>query len=85
VLGLTERSTRTCDVEAELAGNRDPVAEGGKCFSDKGFVGIRAVDFGGVEERDPVVVRGADGCDALALVGGRSVVGADAHAPGTEF
>jgi hypothetical protein len=85
VLGLAQRSTRPFDVEAELAGDGDLVTERRKCLSDKGFTGVGTVDLGGVEERDPLVVCGADRRDALTLVGGRSIVGADAHAPCSEF
>ena len=63
----------------------DLVAERRERFADELFVRVRAVDLGGVEERDAFFVGGADDLDALASVCGRSVVGADAHAPGTQF
>ena len=51
-------------------------------FSDELFVRVRTVDFGGIEERDALLVGGTNDLDALLPVCRRSVVGADAHAPG---
>ena len=72
-------------VEAELGGDRDLIAERLECFADQGFAGVRAVHLRGVVEGDALVVGGTQSGDALAHVGGRSVVGADAHAAGAEF
>ena len=73
------------DVEAELGGDGDLVADGRERFSDKLFVRVRAVDLGRIEERDALFVGGTNDLDALVPVGRRSVVGADAHAPGADF
>ena len=54
-------------------------------FPDEVFVRERAVDFGGIEERDAFFVGCANDLDALVPVCGRSVVGADAHAAGADF
>ena len=85
VLRSTQRRTRTLDIEPELAGDGDIVTERRECLSDKLFAGIRAVHLGGVEERDPSFIRRANGSDALVSVRGRSVIGADAHAPSAQF
>ena len=62
------------DVEAELGGDDDLVAEGRERFADELFVRVRAVDLGGIEERDALLVGGTDDLDALrfCLPGGRS-------------
>src|SRR5882672_3561945 len=73
------------DVVAELGRNRDLVADGGERFSDELLARVWAVHLGGVEERDAPFMCRADDRDALAPVCGRSVVGADAHAPGAEL
>jgi hypothetical protein len=43
------------DVEAELGGDDDLVADGREGFADELFVDEGAVDFGGVEEGDAAV------------------------------
>ena len=83
--GRLSRCTGTFDIEPELGGDGDIVAEGRERFSDKLFARIRAVHLGGIEERDTFFVGRANGSDALVSVRGRSVVGADAHAPGAQF
>jgi hypothetical protein len=85
VLGSTQRRTRPFDIKTELGCDGDIVTEGRECLSDKLFTGIRAVHLGGIEERDPLFVGHANGSDALVSIRGRSVVGADAHAPGAQF
>ena len=62
------------DVEAELGRDHDLVAERRERFADELFVGVGAVDFGGVEERDALFIGGADDLDALvsAARAGRS-------------
>ena len=83
--GRLSGAPRTFDVEPELAGDGDVVAERRERFSDKLFARMGAVHLGGIEERDASFVRRANGSDALVSVRGRSVVGADAHAPGAQF
>ena len=73
------------EVEAELGRDHDLVADGRERLADKLFVGVGAVDLGRIEERDALFVGGANDLDALVSVGGRAVVGADAHAPGAHF
>ena len=83
--GRLSGRTGTFDIEPELGCDGDLVAEGRERLSDKLFVRIGAVHLGGVEERDAFVVGRANGSDALVSVRGRSVVGADAHAPSAQF
>ena len=68
----------------ELGGDDDLVADRTECFTDECLVGERAVDLGGVEERDAEVDGGADQADHRVRVVDGSVVGAHAHAAETE-
>ena len=58
------------DVEPELGGDDDLVAEGRERFSDKLFVRVRAVDFGRIEERDALFMGRTNDLDALVLSAG---------------
>ena len=62
-----------------LVAMRDLVADRRERFSDEIFVRVGAVDFGGVEERDASSMGGANDLMPWCSVGGRAVVGADAH------
>jgi hypothetical protein len=66
--------------EAELGGNDDLVAYRRQGLADQGLVGERAVDLGGVEERDAAVDGGADQGDAVRVVDRRAEAVAQAHA-----
>ena len=57
-------------VEAELRGDHDLVADGGERLADELFVGERAVDLGGVEERDAAFDGGAEEREHLLSVAG---------------
>src|SRR5215471_10143581 len=63
--------------EPELGGDDNLVAQGGERLADEFLVDIRAVDLGGVEERDTQVDRGSQQADHLAAV---ARVGAEALA-----
>ena len=64
---------RRIDVEAELGGDHHLVADRRQRLADQLLVGERAVDLGGVEERDAAVDRGADQRDHLCPVGSLAV------------
>ena len=68
------------EVEAELGGDHDLVAEGGEGFADELLVRERAVDFGGVEERDAALDGRPDQRDPVLLVDCRAVAKAQSHA-----
>ena len=68
------------DVEAELGGYDDLVADGGERLAKEFFVGKRPVGLGGVEERDTLVGCRPDQGDAVLLAGRLAVVDAQAHA-----
>src|SRR3954449_986267 len=78
-------SDRTIDLEAELAGNFDLIADRLKRFADQLLARVRSIDLRRIEERHALFKGRADGLDALGLVRGRAVIGADAHASGAEF
>ena len=61
------------------------VAEGRERFSNKLLAGVWSVHFGGIKKRRAFFMRLSDDRDALVSVCRRSIVGADAHAAGTEF
>jgi hypothetical protein len=68
------------DVEAELGGDHDVVAEGLQGFAHEFLVGEWAVDLGGVEEGDATLDGRADQRDPLVLVCGWAVAEAQSHA-----
>ena len=68
------------NVEPELGGDHHLLAEGRQRFAHEFFVGERAVDFGGVEERDAEFDGRPDQGDHLLLVFGRTVAEAHSHA-----
>ena len=61
------------------------VADRCKRFADEIFVRERAVNLGGIKERDALLVGCTDDLDALIPGCGRAVVGADAHAPSSQL
>ena len=69
--------------DAELGGDDDPVAPALDRLADEDLVGVRAVDVGRVEERDPEIERAVDRRDAFGFVG-RAVELGHAHAAETE-
>jgi hypothetical protein len=68
------------ELESELRREDDLVANRLEGFTDKGFVGVRPVRLGGVEEGHPQLVRVPDQSNAVVGVDGVTVVGAEAHA-----
>ena len=74
------RTATRIDIEAELAGDHDPVADRRKSFTDQLLVRERPVDLGGVEEGDAVVDGRADERDSLLFVDSRTVTKAQSHA-----
>src|SRR2546426_4157258 len=73
------------EVETEFACDDDLVAERRKRFSDKVFARKWTVNFGGIKKRDASFMGCTNDLNALVPVCGRSVVGADAHAPSADF
>ena len=71
---------RAVDLEAELGGDGDLVADRCEGLADQFLVDVGAVDFRGVEERDASLVSVANHADALGAVHTRTVVpAAEAH------
>ena len=66
-----------------LVATTTPVAPALDRLADEDLVGVRAVDVGGVEERDPEIERAVDRRDAFGLVG-RAVELGHAHAAEAE-
>jgi hypothetical protein len=72
-------------VEAELGGQHDLVAPGAaEDPSEQFFVGVRPIDFGGVEQRHPGLDSLDQGCLALGCVGPGLVNAGHPHAAETE-
>ena len=67
---------RAVDLEAELGGDGDLVADGRKGLADQFLIDVGTVDFRGVEERDASLVGVANHTDALGPVHTRTVVAA---------
>ena len=68
------------EVEPELGGDHHLLAERGERFAHELLVRERAVDLGGVEERDAALDGRAEQGDHLLLVRRRAVAKAHAHA-----
>jgi hypothetical protein len=68
------------ELESELGGDHDLPAEGGEGLADELLVDERAVDLGGVEERDTALDGRPDQGDHLWPVRGWAVALAHAHA-----
>jgi hypothetical protein len=68
------------DLEAELGGDRDLLAERRKRLADHLFVGERSIDLRGIEEGHAALDRRADQSDALLPVEGGAVTKVDPHA-----
>ena len=83
--GAAVQGDRAVNLEPEFACYHHLVADRRKRLADKLLVCIWPVDLGCVEEGNALLERGADGLDALGLVGSRAIVGADAHASGADF
>jgi hypothetical protein len=85
VIGLTVQPATLpggrIDVERELGGDDDLVAEGRERLADDLLVDERPVGLRGVEECDAPLDGPADESDGLVAVGGLAVVGAQPHAP----
>ena len=58
------------DVESELGGDHHPIAERPQRLADDFFIGVRTVDFRGVEEGDAAFDRLADQRDAVLVAQG---------------
>jgi hypothetical protein len=71
------------DVEAELGGDHHLPAEGSESFTHELLIDERAVNLGGVEERDAAFHGGPEKGDHLPGVLGRAVGKAHAHAAET--
>jgi hypothetical protein len=78
-------SNRAVDGKAKLAGDLHLVADGSERLADQLLVDVGSINLSRIEERDPLLVSGPDDIDALRLVGGRSIIGADAHAAKAYF
>jgi hypothetical protein len=85
VLGPTvQAALPAVQVEPELRGDDDLLAERKKGFADELFVRERAVDLRGIEERDTTLDSRANQRDHRLLVGGRAVAEAHRHAAESE-
>ena len=67
-------------IESELGGDDHFAAERSEGFADEFLVGERAIDFGGVEERDALFDGRADEGDHLLFIPGGAIAEAHAHA-----
>src|SRR5688572_26043219 len=72
------------EVEPELGGDDNVVADRGKRFAHEVFARVRTVDLRRIEKRDAFFVSPADDTDALGAVRRGTIVGADAHASKAE-
>jgi hypothetical protein len=75
-LGPAVQSVRAVDLEAELGGDGDLVADRREGLADQFLVDVRTVDFRRVEERDAPLVGIANQTDALGPFNARTVVAA---------
>jgi hypothetical protein len=66
-------------LEAEFGSDHDIFAEGSESFTDYFFIDERAIDFGGVEERDTTLDSAANELDCFAFLRGGAKTKAKAH------
>ena len=82
-LAVQTRRTRpiiaTAQIESELGRDHHLLAERSESFTNKFFVRIGAIDFGGVEERDAALDGGAEKRRHLLFVLGRPIRKAHSH------
>src|SRR4026208_336095 len=83
-MAVETRHFAVLDVEAELGGYRDMIADRLQRLTDDILIGIRAVHFGCIEERHTGVDRGADDRDPVLSAQRLSVALADSHTAKTE-
>src|SRR5579864_2604256 len=83
-MAVETRHLAVLDVEAELGGDRDLIADRLERLTDDILIGVRAVHFGRIEERHAGVDRGADDRDPVLSAQRLSVALADAHTAKTE-
>ncbi len=74
------RARLQVDVEAELGGDDDLIADRLESFADQLLVRERTVGLGGVEECDAAIMRVVDELDHLGLVRRRTIDARHAHA-----
>src|SRR4029453_17828326 len=83
-MAVQTRHFSLLDVEAELGGDRDLIADRLERLTDHILIGIWAVHFGRIEERHAGVDRCADDRDPVLSAQRLSVALADSHAAKTE-
>lgn len=71
---------RLRQIETEFGGDDDPIAHRRQRFAQQLLVRERTINLGGIEERHPLVNRGADQFDRLPFVGGRALAKTQPHA-----
>ena len=88
VVGLAGRFSRearaTFDIEPELRGDDDLIADGLQCLTDQLLVGVGSVNLGGVEERHALVESRTDELDGVGAVHGGTKGGTHPHAAETD-
>lgn len=67
------------DVEAELRRDDDALPYRRKCLADDFLARVRAIGFGGIEERNAPVVRCADQLDRIVTIDGRTRTPGNVH------
>jgi hypothetical protein len=84
--GAAVQAIRAVDPEAELGGDGHVVTHRPQRLGDEFFVHIRAIDLGGVEERNTALIDVTNHADALGAIHARTVVaGGVAHTAKTQF
>src|SRR5208282_4289212 len=78
------RTSIRLQLKAKLGGDRHFAAEGRKAFAEEFFVGVRTIDFGGVEESDTAIDGGVEEGDHFLLVLRRTVRKTHSHAAQAE-
>ena len=72
------------DIEAELGGNHNLVADRGKRLAEKNLIREGSIGLRRVKQGDALVVGETDQLDHLRLVGGRAIKRTHAHAAEAE-
>nr|GEU28411.1 hypothetical protein [Tanacetum cinerariifolium] len=85
VLGAAIQAPFPFNLKTEFRGDFHFVPKWRKRLADEFFAEVRAVYFGGVEERDAVFIRCANRLDGLFFRNRRVVIAGECHAPEAEF
>jgi hypothetical protein len=88
VIGAAVKAADTIigrDVETKFGGDHHLLTDRRQRISNNFFIGVRAIELGSVEQRDPMLMRSTDQLDGVLAIGCGPVDPAEIHAAETQF